>query len=349
MQTPQAGKPVFRLSGAAGRRAALSPSELVIEQPPADGTTLPLVMRPAVAGVDLMSWARLERERIRARLLQYGAILCRGFDIPSSVAFSDIIRAISGEPLQYQEQSSPRTAVQGHIYTSTDYPADETIFLHNENSYKHEWPLKIFFYCAVPPESGGETPIADTRRVLARIRPETLARFEEKQVMYVRHFATGIGLDWRTVFQTNDAQGVEAYCKAAGIEFAWVGTSGLTTRQVRAAVARHPETGERSWFNHATFFHLSTLPAHTQQALIANFGYDQVPMNSFYGDGTPIEPEVLDELREAYRAETVVFPWQQHDLLVMDNMLAAHGRRPYRGERRILVGMSEATSGSTTR
>jgi len=346
MQTPPVGKPVFR---AMGRRAALSPTELVTERPPAEGTTLPLLMCPAAPGVDLVSWAALERPRIRARLLQYGGVLFRGFDIPSSDVFADIIRAIAGEPLQYTEQSSPRTAVQGHIYTSTDYPADETIFLHNENSYKHEWPLKIFFYCSVPPESGGETPIADTRRVLARLDPAIVARFEAKGVMYVRHFATGIGLDWRTVFQTQDRAGVEAYCEAAGIECAWVGENGLTTRQVRAAVARHPETGERSWFNHATFFHISTLPAHTQQALIANFGEDKLPMNTFYGDGAPIEPEVLDELRAAYRAETVVFPWEQHDLLVMDNMLAAHGRRPYRGARRILVGMSEPTSGNLER
>jgi hypothetical protein len=33
-------------------------------------------------------------------------------------------------------------------------------------------------------------------------------------------------------------------------------------------------------------------------------------------------------------------PWRRGDLLLIDNMLTAHGRRPCTGDRRVLVAMS---------
>ena len=47
----------------------------------------------------------------------------------------------------------------------------------------------------------------------------------------------------------------------------------------------------------------------------------------------------IEEIRAAYANEAVIFPWENNDILVLDNMLTAHGRRPYRGGRRIVVGM----------
>lgn len=51
---------------------------------------------------------------------------------------------VSGDLLEYRERSSPRTHVEHNIYTSTEYPAHHPIFLHNENSYAHTWPLNLF-------------------------------------------------------------------------------------------------------------------------------------------------------------------------------------------------------------
>ncbi|MBD5633245.1 MAG: TauD/TfdA family dioxygenase, partial [Candidatus Eremiobacteraeota bacterium] len=36
---------------------------------------------------------------------------------------------------------------------------------------------------------------------------------------------------------------------------------------------------------------------------------------------------------------TKATPWQRGDALWIDNMLACHGRSPFRGERRVLVAM----------
>jgi len=50
---------------------------------------------------------------------------------------------------------------------------------------------------------------------------------------------------------------------------------------------------------------------------------------------------VIDEIRKAYDSETVKFDWQRGDLLLVDNMLVAHGREPFTGDRRVLVAMAE--------
>lgn len=67
---------------------------------------------------------------------------------------------------------------------------------------------------------------------------------------------------------------------------------------------------------------------------------EDVPKNAYYGDGSPIEDSILDALREAYREESLVFPWQAGDVLMLDNMLMAHGRRPYVGPRKVVAGMA---------
>jgi alpha-ketoglutarate-dependent taurine dioxygenase len=308
------------------------------------GASLPLVIEPAVRGVDLKLWAADNREFIETSLLKHGGLLFRNFHVSTAAEFEQFITAVSGAPLEYRERSSPRSQVSGNIYTSTDHPANQSIFLHNENSYQQTWPLKIFFFCATPASSGGETPIADVRKVYARLDAQLRERFAQQHWMYVRNFGDGLGLPWQSVFQTTDRAVVEAHCRQHGIAVEWKDGDRLRTRAVRPAIARHPRTGELVWFNHATFFHVTTLAPKLRAALLQEFAEDDLPTNTCYGDGTCIEPETLAQLRAAYTQETVVFKWQQGDILLLDNMLVAHGRAPYTGPRQILVGMAEPCS-----
>ncbi len=338
------GVPSLKNLGAVKRRAVTVSSEALVRFGALSTGGLPLLVEPASQGVDLAGWAASSRSLLEEKLQRHGGILFRGFNLQGPEDLEAFIRAVSGQSLEYRERSSPRTEVKGNIYTSTDYPADQQIFLHNENSYQKEWPLKIFFLCRQAAEQGGETPIADCRKVLARIAPEIQQRFASRQWMYVRNFGSGFGLSWQTVFQTTDREVVERHCREKGIQLEWKEGDRLRTRAVRPAIARHPATGEPIWFNHATFFHVSTLAPALREALSAELVEDELPANTYYGDGAPIEPEVMEHLREAYRGETISFPWQPGDLLMLDNMLVAHGRAAYAGPRQILVGMAEPVS-----
>lgn len=278
---------------------------------------------------------------LRIALARHGALLLRGLNLRTTGDFETVARTISPQLIEYGERSSPRTRISRGIYTSTDHPPDQPIVLHNEQSYTLNWPMKIWFYCAQPAATGGRTPLADSRKILKRLRPEIVERFEQKQIMYVRNYNPGVGLSWREAFQTDDRAEVERYCAQEEIDVEWRDGDRLRTRQVRPAVRTHPDTGERVWFNHAMFFNLSSLGPATRETMLAVVDESEVPFNTFYGDGTPIEPAVMDEIRGAYDSETVKFDWQRGDLLLVDNMLAAHGREPFTGDRKVLVAMAE--------
>jgi alpha-ketoglutarate-dependent taurine dioxygenase len=333
----------FGANAAARKLVNVSPGSMVQAAPLFSDRRLPLLVTPADSSINLAAWAARNQSLIQAALAQHGGILFRNFQGSTVDQFEQFISEVSGETLQYNERSSPRTRVgDGNIYTSTDYPAAQSIFVHNENSYRRNFNLKIFFFCETPALEGGETPLADCRNVYQRLSLQTRARFEEKDWMYVRNYGDGFGLDWQTVFQTTDKRAVEDYCRRNKIEVEWRADNKLRTRAVLPATIKHPVTGETVWFNHATFFNVSTLDPLLREGLLASGNNDRdLPTNTYYGDGSPIEPETLEELRAAYWAETVSFPWRRGDVLMLDNILVAHGRAPYKGPRKILVGMSE--------
>jgi alpha-ketoglutarate-dependent taurine dioxygenase len=258
--------------------------------------------------------------------------------------FADFLTAIKLPRMEYTEGATPRTKLGDSIYTSTEYPPDQTIALHNELNYVITWPMKILFFCVIPAERGGETPIADVRKVFQRIDPAIRQRFIDKGWMLMRNAGEGLSLPWQTTFHASTREELEEYCRRAQVEFEWKDHDRLRTRQVRPAVARHPKTREWLWFNHVAFWHVSSLTPEVREAMFKVFREEDLPYNTYYGDGSPIEDEVVAALRAAYDAETVHFPWQRGDLLLLDNMLVAHGRSTFSGARKILTAMGAPNS-----
>src|SRR5439155_23257917 len=110
----------------------------------------------------------------------------------------------------------------------------------------------------------------------------------------------------------------------------WTPQGFLQTSIRASSEMLHPETGEPVWFNHIWFWHSSHLDPDLRRRLRLEYG-GLLPYEAVYGDGTPVEDAVARHIGEAYAAETRTFPWRAGDLLIVDNMLAAHGRAPFRG------------------
>lgn len=306
--------------------------------------SIPLIAQPAASGVLLKEWGKEHREALQRKITGHGAVLFRGFETGGQSEFEAIVECLAGPKLDYVYRTTMRTEVSKGVYTATDYPSRLTIPFHNENAYQRDWPMNLAFFCVKPAEEGGETPIADTVKVTARIEPVIREEFQQKKIMYVRNYRPGVDIPWQTVFQTDSKHVLESYCKEHDIACEWKASDWLQTRQVCHAMATHPKTGQQIWFNQAHLFHGSNLEDRTRKALISLYGEEGLPRNAYYGDGTSIEDQVLASVREAFRAEARVFQWQVNDLLVIDNMLVSHSRNPFKGERKILVSMANPYS-----
>lgn len=303
------------------------------------GRDLPALVAAESGRVDLPDWLAAHRDEVETQLRRRGGLLLRGFDVRGAEDFRRAATAFSGALLEYKERSTPRSQVAAYLYTSTEYPADQVIPLHNENSYSHTWPRHIWFFCETCAERGGETSIADSREVFRRLDPALRDRFARRGVMYVRSYGPNLGLSWQETFQLQSPEDVERYCAQAGIECRW-SDGRLTTRQARPATARHPDTGEPLWFNQAHLFHASSLPPAVYRSLAAAFAESEFPRHAYYGDGQPLEDEALAHIREVYARAQEQVRWQRGDVLLLDNMLTAHGRLSFAGPRRLLVAMA---------
>lgn len=291
----------------------------------ADGSTIP-------------EWAAAN-EGWEAQLYEAGAILFRGFGVTDVDAFQRVAATLTDPADDSREESSPRTPVGGNAFTSTEYPPEYPIQPHNEFSYRLQWPHRLVFSCVTPAESGGGTPLTDCRRVLEALPPEIVERFERDGVLYIRNYA-GLGVSWQDAFGTTSQDEVDRYCRESDVACEWNG-SVLRTRQRRPAVVEHPVTGERTWFNHALIWNVrGTEPPEVRDALL-KVPAELLPANSFYGDGSPIEEDAIEQLRRAYANATTRFHWEEGDVLLVDNALTAHGRDPYSGLRRVLVAMGD--------
>lgn len=299
---------------------------------------LPLVIQPNGEDIDLTDWASSKREYLETNLLNHGAILFRGFNINSVAKFEQVVSAICPD-LFANYGDLPKEGESEKVYHSTPYPSDRQILFHNESSHLEQYPRKIWFFCVQPASQGGETPIVDCHKVYQLLNPQLRSHLEQKQLMYVRNYIEGLDVSWQDFFHTTDQALVEQYCRQSGMDYQWLSGNGLRTRKVRPAISYHPQTGKPIFFNQVQLHHISCLEPDVRQSLLSNLGSENLPRNVYYGDGSPIEDSVMAEIGAAYQQAQVSFPWQQKDLLMLDNLLVAHARNPYQGDRKIVVAM----------
>ena len=306
---------------------------------------LPKVWQCDQLGPDaFIAFYKANEAQVDACLSEFGAVKFSGVQIDTMETFQHIVNSISSKFLSYIDGNSPRTKLSGTVYTSTEYDKTQIITMHNELSYSAKYPNKLFFSCLVPAETGGETLLADSRRVLSSMNPDLVAEIRARGIIYIRnlHGGTGLGPSWQDTFETQSKEALEAYCKSYNIHFEWTPEGSLRLKQKAKGIIQHRITGEELWFNQIDQFHPRHLGEELYETMQLMFDSpEQYPMSVTFGDGTAIDEAVVDEVLKATEAVTVAPTWAKNELLIVDNEMVAHGRNPYTGNRKVLVSMSE--------
>lgn len=338
-KTPPSTSKLDKLKKLAPRsNAAMRP--LIKTRPLAAGRDFPLLIEPAVADLDPVGWARSSRDLIDTMLCRHAGLLFRGFALHGAADFEAFAEAI--HPGLFGGYGDlPKQEGGRNIYRSTPYPEREMILYHNESSHLPRSPRKQWFFCEQPALTGGATPIVDCRELYRRLPAALAEAFERKGLLYVRTFTKRLDVSWQEFFKTDERAEVEAQCRASGTEFVWLANDELQTRTRCPAVIRHPLSGERSFFNQLQLHHVYCLEPEVREDLLARVGLERMPRHVYFGDGSPIDNEVMALLGRLYEECAVRFDWQRGDVVMLDNLLAAHARDPYQGPRKIVVAMGD--------
>jgi len=299
------------------------------------------IVKAESQGIDPVHFVRTHKETINNWLKKDGACLLRGFDIHDAATFAATVSEF-GDLLPYVERAAKRVEIVPGVFTSTEMDANVVIPQHHEMSYANKWPERIYFWCQHPAETNGQTPLTSERLVTSMIDSTLRKKFEERGLLYVRNFhGRGIDLSWSDTFGTEDRKVVEQYAQASNFKVSWNADGQLCTERKGPATVTYPETGEQLWFNHAHLFHPSNLTTHVRSSLVKEFGADNLPRNVVFADGETIPDSEILAIREVYEQQSVAFEWQKGDLLLLNNFLVTHGRQTFKGDRKILVAMTD--------
>ncbi|MCA1323720.1 non-ribosomal peptide synthetase [Herbaspirillum sp. alder98] len=318
--------------------APKTPAPPVRMSPLRPGSAFPLLIEATSADIDTAAWARDNQPLIAELLGRHGGVLFRRFGLKTPQDFERFAEAI--EPELYGSYGDlPKKEGGNKTYRSTPYPEKQMILYHNESAHIERWPRKQWFFCELPSPVGGATPIVDCREMLQRLPIALRREFEQKQLLYVRTFTPRLDVSWQSFFQTDDRAVVEARLEAAGTGYRWLDDDTLQTSTRCPAVIVHPLTGAEVFFNQVQLHHPYCLEPEVRRDLLSMVGPERLPRNVLFGDGSVIPDATMELIGQLYEQCAVRFDWQQGDVVMLDNMLAAHARDPYEGPRKIVVAM----------
>ncbi|WP_441245348.1 TauD/TfdA family dioxygenase [Kitasatospora sp. McL0602] len=311
----------------------------------AEQNWIPAEIGPADVGAEATPYGLIDHlqrlDDLAGLLTREKALVFRGFGVTPG-ELDKVFDLLLPNRLAYVHGNSPRTKVGQNLYTSTEYPQEFTISMHNEMSYAHQWPARLAFYCEIAAETGGATPVVDGVRWLEALDPEVREAFSGG-VRYLQnlHDGYGFGKSWQQTFETESREEVEAFLSGTAATWEWKKDGGLRVAQLRPATTRHPVTGTEVWFNQADQWHPAGLGDETAATLASILPPEDLPQSVTLADGTPIPAEWVEQIRDRGLECAVNVDWRPGDVLLIDNVLVGHGRRPFTGSRRVLVAMSD--------
>ena len=283
---------------------------------------------------DCAVWIKQHQDDIEAALKESGAVLFRGFPIQDAEDFDAFSDAFDYPNFTYQESLSNAVRINftERVFTANEAPKDVDIYLHNEMAQTPISPSKLFFFCKSAAEEGGETPLCRTDMLFALFQkqmPETAHDFIAKGLKYTTSMPSandpesGQGRSWKSTLSVETLEEAEIKLKELGYSWTWMEDGSLKATTPILPAVIDLGNGRQVFYN---------------QLIAAYLGWKGVKENPAsaltFGDDSHIPVEALDLIVSLSDECTFDVPWQDGDVALVDNYMAMHGRRAFKGERK---------------
>ena len=284
-------------------------------------------------------WLGENKERLLEQLSRHGAILFRGLPVNSDSDFDSVIQSFGLKNFTYGESLSNavRRNRTERVFTANEAPASVSIFLHHEMAQTPIYPSKLFFYCEQAAHSGGATPLCRSDILLQELTkqaPEFVAACLKLGVRYsnvmpnIDDLESGQGRSWRSTLSTDDKSAAEDKLRKLGYQWEWLEQDSLRVTTAVLPAVRETDNGRQVFFNQ----------------LIAAFRGWKDARNATeksirFGDDSAISEEAMAKAIQIGDELSFDMLWQPGDVVLVDNFLVMHGRRPFEGQRRVLASL----------
>jgi len=223
------------------------------------------------------------------------------------------------------------------VFTANEAPASVSIFLHHEMAQTPVYPSKLFFYCEQAAHSGGATPLCRSDVLLQELEkqaPEFVAACAEKGVRYsnvmpnIDDPESGQGRSWRSTLSTDDKSAAEDKLRKLGYQWEWLEQDSLRVTTAVLPAVRETDNGRQVFFNQLIAAFRGWKDARNATEKSIRFGDDSAISEDAMAKAIQIGDELSFDML-----------WQPGDVVLVDNFLVMHGRRPFEGQRRVLASL----------
>ena len=314
-------------------------------------TVFPYVIQCPSAGDTLSQaadWVVKHREELLRLSTVHGAVLLRGFPDQTVEGFDALIQALRVENFAYRKSLSNAVRLNQteRVFSANEAPPDVHIFFHHEMAQTPIYPERIMFFCEVAADEGGATPICRSDvlyQMLAESCPEFIRDCETKGLRYTNvmpgqdDLLSGMGRSWQSTLQVDSPAEAEARLAEMHYSWQWLEDDCLKVTTPTLPAVKEVAAGRKAFFN---------------QLIAAYCGWEDSRNDRSeairHGDGSLLDDDAVQQA--IIFADQLAFDlyWQVGDVVLVDNTITMHARRPFQGKRKVFASLADMRTQSFT-